>query len=166
MKMELGRVFDIEGESLVVEDVVDLSKVKLFGGICPFVQPVPVRALAKNRAGVVTLDLSVDFSLELSCDRCLTSFERSFSLTPTHTLVRELNGEDTGEYVICPDGFLDLDELVLNDVVLESPMVVFCREDCKGLCTKCGADLNQGDCSCSNEEIDPRLMALKQLLED
>lgn len=166
MKMDLGKIFDLEGESLVVEDVVDLSSVKLSSGAKPFVQPVPVRAVAKNRAGVVTLSLSVGFTLRVPCDRCLEVFEQTYTLNPEHTVVRELNGEDTGEYVVTPDAIVDLEELVLTDVVLELPMVMLCKEDCKGLCSKCGANLNQGDCGCREETGDPRLAVLKQLIQN
>ena len=166
LKMDLGKIFDLEGESLVVEDVVDLSAVKLSSGVKPFVQPVPVRAVAQNRAGVVTLSLSVSFTLRVPCDRCLEVFEQDYSLNPEHTVVRELNGEDTGEYVVTPDAVVDLDELVLTDVVLELPMVMLCKEDCKGLCSKCGANLNHGTCSCKEETGDPRLAVLKQLIQN
>ena len=166
MKMDLGKIFDLEGESLVVEDVVDLSSVKLSSGAKPFVQPVPVRAVANNRAGVVTLSLSVCFTLRVPCDRCLEVFEQNYTLNPEHTVVRELNGEDTGEYVVTPDAIVDLDELVLTDVVLELPMVMLCKEDCKGLCGKCGANLNHGDCGCREETGDPRLAVLKQLIQN
>ena len=159
MKMDLGKIFDLEGESLVVEDVVDLSSVKLSSGIKPFAQPVPVKAVAQNRAGVVTLSLSVSFTLRVPCDRCLEVFEQSYTLNPEHTVVRELHGEDT------PDAVVDLDELVLTDVVLDLPMVMLCKKDCKGLCGRCGANLNHGACSCKQETGDPRLAVLKQLLE-
>ena len=165
MKMDLGKIFDLEGESLVVEDVVDLSSVKLSSGIKPFAQPVPVKAVAQNRAGVVTLSLSVSFTLRVPCDRCLEVFEQSYTLNPEHTVVRELHGEDTGEYVVAPDAVVDLDELVLTDVVLELPMVMLCKQDCKGLCSRCGANLNHGACGCKQETGDPRLAVLKQLLE-
>ena len=79
MKMDLGKIFDLEGESLVVEDVVDLSEVKLSSGVKPFVQPVPVKAVAENRAGVVTLNLSDDFTLRVPCDRCQEPVDRSYS---------------------------------------------------------------------------------------
>ena len=45
-------------------------------------------------------------------------------------------------------------------------MAVLCREDCKGLCPKCGANLNRGECGCSRREIDPRLAVLQRILED
>ena len=60
---------------------------------------------------------------------------------------------------------MDLDELVRADLLLELPTKVLCREDCKGLCPKCGKDLNFGPCDCK-KEIDPRWQALSDLFPD
>jgi uncharacterized protein len=51
-------------------------------------------------------------------------------------------------------------ELALLDV----PMRPLCRPDCQGLCMNCGQNLNEGDCGCEEEEIDPRLEALRKFL--
>ena len=60
---------------------------------------------------------------------------------------------------------LDLDEVVTTAFVLAMDTTNLCSEDCKGLCAKCGADLNLGPCGC-RPEVDPRLAALAQLLDD
>jgi uncharacterized protein len=60
---------------------------------------------------------------------------------------------------------LDLAEAIREYALLEMPMQVFCREDCKGLCPTCGADLNEGPCDCRNDEGDERFAALKSLLD-
>jgi uncharacterized protein len=60
-------------------------------------------------------------------------------------------------------GTLDLAEVVREQILLELPEQVFCREDCRGLCTKCGANLNLINCKCEADEIDPRWAALKDL---
>ena len=49
---------------------------------------------------------------------------------------------------------------ILEQIELAMPMKFVCREDCRGLCYKCGADLNEGACLCKNEEIDSRMSAL------
>lgn len=165
MKLDCSKIFDCEGESLVVEGVVDLSAIKLWGAK-PFTKPVPLRARAENHAGVVTLGLSSDFSLELRCHRCLTEFHRDFSLRAQHIVVRELGGEDTGDYVVAPDGMVDLDELFTTDLVLDMPMKVLCRENCKGLCSQCGVNRNETSCECGQTTIDPRLAALSELLNE
>ena len=61
---------------------------------------------------------------------------------------------------------LDLADFVTNEIRLGIPMKVLCREDCKGLCPKCGHDLNEGPCGCDLREEDPRLEVLRSLLQN
>ncbi len=165
MKLDLNRIFDQPGETLSEEHRVELSHIR-FWGRRPFAAPVPVKVDAQNRAGVVTLDLSADFTMSLACDRCLAAFERRFTPRFTHTLVRELSGEDEDAYVIAPGGQLDLDELAATDLVLELPMKILCREDCKGLCDQCGCNLNETVCGCNHKVADPRLAALDRFFDE
>ena len=58
---------------------------------------------------------------------------------------------------------IDLGELFREQILLAIPMTPLCREECKGLCPVCGADLNAGECSCERGEIDPRWSALADL---
>jgi uncharacterized protein len=60
---------------------------------------------------------------------------------------------------------LDLSEIVRQDLALALPMVPLCRTACKGLCSNCGQNWNEGDCDCETEELDPRLIVLKELLD-
>ena len=59
---------------------------------------------------------------------------------------------------------IDLTELVRQMLVLNVPARSLCRPDCRGVCPHCGQDLNQGECACDQQEIDPRLEALRELL--
>lgn len=69
------------------------------------------------------------------------------------------------DYLVLPDGALDLDEVCEGDIFLELPSKFLCRPDCKGLCPVCGKDLNEGQCQCDTKRIDPRLEVLKKLLD-
>ena len=72
------------------------------------------------------------------------------------------------DIILYPDGrmhVVDLDELAQTAFILAMDTKNLCSEDCKGLCAKCGADLNLGPCGC-RPEVDPRLAALAQLLDD
>jgi uncharacterized protein len=71
-----------------------------------------------------------------------------------------------GELVIGDNGFIDLAPLIRELSLLEIPTKPLCRADCQGLCQECGANLNEGDCGCVVEAIDPRLAPLQQLLND
>ena len=166
MRFDLNRLLDGAGVSDVVTDDVDLSQYSAGGG-SPFYSPVMVTAEAKSRAGVVSLDCTYRFALDLPCDRCLAPVHREMTLTIPHTVVRALqnHSEDDEEYLVAPDGFVELSELAANDVIPELPSRFLCREDCKGLCPVCGCDRNTTQCSCETKVADPRLAALDKFFE-
>ena len=58
---------------------------------------------------------------------------------------------------------IDLDPIIREQVLLALPVSVLCREDCKGLCTVCGEDLNEKDCGCERKVVDVRLAKLKDI---
>ena len=131
------------------------------------VKPVHIIGTVENRTGIVTLGYLATFTLNTLCDRCLTPVERDLSMNFEHILVHELAGEDEEEFIVCGDYTLNLDELVAMDILLELPTRILCREDCKGLCPKCGTNLNESTCNCSQEkEVDSRLSVLLTLLDE
>lgn len=131
----------------------------------------PVKAhLDVNKAdGNVLVRGFLDASLVLECSRCTAGYEFDIDTDFHVFFVRGKEGAGEKElhksdlevsYIDTPE--LDTDELLLAQLALEVPMKPLCREDCKGLCPKCGADLNEGDCGCEREErVDPRFAALK-----
>ncbi len=134
-------------------------------GIYPFTSSVSIDATVENRTGLVTLDIDVEYDYLRPCDRCYTDVKKHMSCSFSHRLTESLQGDYNDEYIEITDYKLDLDELVISDILLSLPSKYLCKGDCQGLCQKCGHNLNLGDCSCQKHEIDPRLEALKELLE-
>lgn len=163
MKLNLRQLFDIVGERKDFRCSFDFSGEELYGGF-PFRTPVDCSGEIENRAGVVRLVFCVKFVLSLACDRCLKPFQQEKILNFEHVLVQKLNSAND-DYLVCADGVLDLEELVRTDVLLELPTKVLCSEDCRGLCSQCGKNLNEGSCTCEKKQIDPRLAVLSQLLD-
>ena len=87
---------------------------------------------------------------------------------PLHAiLVTELandDGEEDPWLFLLEDGCADLDDIVTTTFVLSMDSKFLCRADCKGLCCRCGKDLNDGPCGCQ-PDADPRLAVLQQLLK-
>ncbi len=164
MIIELKQVFDIVDESVSFDYEYDLSDYELFNDK-PFITPVNVKGEVANRAGVVSLNYTTDFTLQLHCDRCLEVFTRDFHYDFNQILVTELNN-DNDEYIVIENYKLDLDEVCYSDILLNLPSKLLCSHDCKGLCPKCGVNLNQTSCLCKKTEIDPRLAILSQLLNN
>ncbi|MCH5193478.1 MAG: DUF177 domain-containing protein [Oscillospiraceae bacterium] len=148
MVIDLRRLYDNVGEKLEIDHSVDekrLSEVKGYSFSVPFT----VKGAAVNRAGIVMMDYTAEFTLNACCDRCLTEFDRDYSFDFEHILVRELSNSDDGdEYIITEHDKLDMDELVITDCLLQLPTKTLCKEDCLGLCPMCGTDLNNNECNC------------------
>ena len=60
---------------------------------------------------------------------------------------------------------LDVDQLVGNELTLNLPMKVLCREDCKGICSRCGTNLNRGTCDCAGMSLDPRMSVIQDIFK-
>lgn len=145
-------------ESLPLDYEFDFSKEEL-GGVFPFTTPVTLKGEIRNTAGIVTIEAKADFSMEVTCDRCAEDIKPQFSVNVEHGLVASLNHEDNDDYILVEDMKIDIEQLTLEDIYLALPGKFLCKEDCEGLCSECGANLNEGSCNCK-KPIDPRWEAL------
>jgi DUF177 domain-containing protein len=124
------------------------------------------RSDGKTRVrGTITADMTLD------CTRCLTPINRELDL-PFEAVFVETPEEGKGdkelvdfELVESPvsGDSLNIADVIREQILLDLPEQVFCKDDCKGLCPQCGANLNLIDCKCENDEIDPRWEALRNL---
>lgn len=105
----------------------------------------------------------------LACDRCLRDVDYTFDLSfDTVVISPDYTGEDAEEEAASElmEGYhLNVDELIKNELLLDWPMKVLCREDCKGICKICGKNLNDGECGCDDFVPDPRMAAIRDLFD-
>lgn len=132
-----------------------------------------LKARVEKAGRDVFLKGTVSASLSLVCSRCLGEFQSDADIPldlafcpedeeqeEGHELTR---GElDTGFY---RDDVIDLGEIVKEQVLLNIPMKPLCREECKGICPRCGTNLNAGECGCDVGGVDPRLQGLRKYFE-
>ena len=135
-----------------------------------FPSPMKVAGDITNTAGYMRMSLRTSVDYSAVCARCLASVsgEFSFDLEKTvapRNLLENLDEDKLDDYAIIEDGFLDMDEQLRAQLEMEFPARFLCREDCRGLCQRCGKNLNEGECGCTDKEIDPRLAPLQKLLE-
>ena len=136
-----------------------------------FDTPLHVEGTITNTSGYIRMSLTLSVSYTASCARCLEDVSGSFSFDVERTVVTPKMAEDMtedriDELVVVEDGFLLLDELLTECLELSLPFRFLCSEDCKGLCQRCGKNLNEGPCGCEEKEIDPRLEPLRRILEE
>ncbi len=164
MILDLKKAFAEEKYKESFQFSIDMSEEEFYG-VHPFLEPVNVEALLKNSAGVVTLKTSVSACYQAPCDRCATNCSESIRVDKEYILATELENEDNDNILLIAENELNLAELCRTDVMLQIPMKHLCNPDCKGLCSVCGANLNETTCSCNKKQIDPRLAALAELLD-
>lgn len=164
MRIDLSPVLGGETDELSIDYPLTIND-----EFCGVTFPKPVRVLGtiKNNAGYIALKANAEVRYDTVCDRCLTPISTGFSLDfeKTVALSGTLENEDGDDYLIAEDRMLELDEPLLEAIVLEFPTKHLCSEDCKGLCPKCGRNLNEGFCACVIHEIDPRMAGFAKLLE-
>lgn len=102
--------------------------------------------------------------LNLNCDLCLSAFETKldFDLSEVYS---ETPDEDQEIWELS-DKTIDLKPAVIANIMLNLPMQVLCSDDCKGLCPKCGHNLNDGDCGCDRGYVNPQFEKLLNLFND
>jgi len=132
-----------------------------------FVEPLEVSFTARaTRSGGVRVAGSLDVLISLTCRRCLTESEQRFEV-PFRFFVEpglKPDAADEGLYPLQREGdFLDLGPMVREELLVVVPEFLICREECKGLCRHCGADLNSDTCDCQTSELDPRWEVLRKL---
>lgn len=119
-----------------------------------------------NHSGVIILEGVINPELKVVCARCGKEFIYSEPIKLQAKITDKLANEDDEEFVLLQDFSLDVDELVRSALILEMPSRFLCVEDCKGLCPKCGCDLNEGSCNCDLKDRDPRWDVLKDYFSD
>lgn len=116
---------------------------------------------------------TLDAALEMPCSRCLETANLSLKEDFNYTLLPEvatgkeeieLRTEDLNVSYYAGE-VIDLTPIIFEQIMLQIPMKVLCNESCRGICPRCGINLNMGKCDCRNDFIDERLAVLKNLIK-
>jgi uncharacterized protein len=135
--------------------------------------PVKAKLAVSKTAHEVMITGSLSVELDMECSRCLKGVRQAQELpvSVVYHPAEEIGSEKHGLHDAEMDlGFytgeeLDLQELITEQILLSVQMKPLCSDGCKGICPKCGIDLNTGTCTCVQKELDPRLEVLKKLLD-
>ena len=165
MLLGLSKIIDCPGQSVTFSTSVDLSDLR-YGESYPVTEPVQASGVVRNTAGVLVMTGSIHTKIHGVCDRCAGDFHRDVEFPIDVVLVTELtNEENEDEWVFPLEGdSADLEDIVRTVFVLNLDSKLLCKDDCQGLCCRCGKNLNEGPCGCQ-KELDPRFAALRQLLD-
>ena len=165
MLLDLKPILVTPGASLPFETHENLSDL-VFGSCKPASKPVLAYGKVRNTEGVLELTGELTTTLHGVCDRCASEFTRAVQIPIHAVLVSEEELEQAeDEWVFgIHDGCADLTDIITTAFVLNMDSQLLCRPDCKGVCFRCGKNLNEGPCGC-RKEPDSRFAVLQQLLD-
>lgn len=123
--------------------------------------PLVVEGTLENTGGSFRVSGEVRATRVFVCDRCLAATEAQERYPFEENFHRGSSADDEEGF---GDSGINLVPLAHDAILTALPIRNLCRPDCKGLCPRCGADLNQDDCGCDREVVDPRLEVLKDLM--
>ena len=135
MKIDINKI-PLEG--LTLQEQANPSALDLETDTVKFSGPIKIMARIFKITNAVTVELNLNGSMHLSCSRCLKELDVAFKKD------LRLNFQADGAEPI-----IDLDMDIKEEIFLDYPIKPLCNSDCKGLCPKCGKNLNEGGCSCA-----------------
>ncbi|NWG12108.1 MAG: DUF177 domain-containing protein [Acidobacteria bacterium] len=161
---------DLRDEPLHVRHTYGLGEIAFKRADAVLAEPVLTDFILTHKDRDLHVDGSVKTILRCRCARCASEFRREIvarfelSYAPHPGNIKE-NEEIELKYEDMDIGFydgvrLDVDLMVAEQIELSLPMKLVCRDECRGLCYRCGRDLNDGPCGCAQEERDARLSVL------
>ncbi len=170
MLINLSEVFTLEGKEKTWSVPFEAKSYEGAEGKYPVVSSEPVRVTVKNlgnRKLSVTGETKV--TLSIPCARCLEPVEYTCELAFDQELDMKASEDDRvkdlDEQSYVTGYNLDADRMVCNELSLSLPMKVLCKEDCKGICNRCGANLNYETCGCDTRSLDPRMAVIQDIFK-
>ena len=136
-----------------------------FPSIARYRSPLRAAGSIRSQAGLLELSGEVQVSLDCLCDRCGREYAREAAFPLDTVLADEHQDEEDPDVFLVQDDCVDLDEIVTTAFVLGLDSKTLCRPDCKGVCPRCGHNLNDGPCAC-RPEADSPFAVLGQLFDE
>ena len=172
MLVNLSDVFSSEGKKLDVSVELEMERFRSRLGDFFIREKNPVQlSLTNNGVGKAKIEGTVKLIFDTSCDRCLTEvptiltleFEREVT-SPDITTDSSEEEDREDDSIGFMEGYqLNVETFVYNEILLNWPLKILCKDDCKGICKVCGQNLNEGECGCDSFVPDPRMAAIQDI---
>jgi uncharacterized protein len=159
MKINVDNPCKINGLEKEFDITETLSGINTIEGDFGFNKPVHVYGKVINTCGIIIVKGHIETICTMTCGKCLETKDDILKLEFKENFVAAQSKNDDEDYIFEGDDII-IDQAIIDNILLNLPMRYVCSPKCKGLCKICGADLNKGNCDCSDNVIDERLQKL------
>ncbi|MHB8170010.1 MAG: YceD family protein [Thermincolia bacterium] len=171
MLIDTTKIRHLSGQAIPLSIQGNLEPIVIGGEVLTLDGPVEVKGEIYNTGRTYLVTGAITSHLQRVCGRCLKTFTDTIQteMGVEYCHVSEVREDDQVEqledFVVFEGNSIDLTERVTESLYLAIPMRVLCAEDCQGMCSQCGQDLNLGKCQCETEVVDHRMKVLEKLLK-
>lgn len=167
MLIDISEIVSCENREITREVPVEFNSFVSKLGEFPVTKKAPIDIRIANRENKrLLIQGETDVTISVPCSRCLEEVPTDIhvSIDKELTLDGSVIGDEQMESIDYLIGLnLDIDKLIYGEILVNWPMKVLCKEDCKGICKVCGMNLNKGNCDCQRTELDPRMAAIQDV---
>ena len=166
MIINISEILKVYGGEISVDGDISLSDINFLGEDFVFETPLHIKGNIVNNGKALELNAVCTGIVKVHCARCMKELDQDVNFKVKEFFVQsDGENDDDDEDVVFFEGYnIDVKDIVVNHFLMNVSGKYLCSEDCKGLCPKCGANLNLGDCGCKNDDIDPRWAALADIM--
>ena len=171
MLIDLSKILTHEGMQQNVEMIPEGDKFSCKLGEFSYAEKFPVMlSIVHTNDQVLKITGEGRVSIWIPFSRCLEPVLHTFSIQIEEEADMKLTDQERIEALdessFIQDKVLDTEKLLHNEILIRWPMRVLCKEDCKGICSRCGANLNQGSCDCDTADLDPRMAVISDIFKN
>jgi uncharacterized protein len=171
MLIDLSRVLAHEGKQEHLEIMPEGQAFVCNLGEFSYVEKTPISlTIAHNENQIIEIKGEGQISVLMPCSRCLEPVKVTLNIRIDEEVDMKLSDQervdalDESSYIQSKE--LDSEKLLHNEILIRWPMQVLCKENCKGICSRCGANLNQGSCDCDTADLDPRMAVISDIFKN
>ncbi len=167
MFINLTDVFTTEDKVVSMQIEIPMQEVSNGREQYELISKMPLSLTLSNLGkGKARIEGQTEIVLAMNCDRCLKPVSQKMVLNFTREVVApdaEMEQSEEDDQCFMEGYQLNLEDLLNNEIIINWPMKVLCKPDCKGICKQCGKDLNTGMCQCDTFVPDPRMAVIKDI---
>ena len=174
MMLELKELFSKDNHAMEEDGTLSVDVFETKFGSFPIIEKTPLHLEVFHKSKrAFSVKGTAELVIQIPCDRCIedvatpfqVTFEKNFDLEKV--ALRQDGEEETEEVCYITEELeLDYEKLLFDELLVNWPAKVLCKEDCLGICKVCGHNLNVGDCGCDRVVLDPRMAAIQDIFKN
>lgn len=166
MIIDLSEIIRDVDVKIRLDHDIDFEPVEFLGESFTFEKPLHIKGSICNNSKSLELKAKVFGTMGANCARCREPLTVEVRFDIDEVIMQNADGLDDEDVIVIEGESIDIKEIVLYNFLMNVSGKYLCSDDCKGLCPKCGVNLNLESCTCDDDEIDPRWAKLAEIMKN